>query len=140
MPTGTDTFEHSLQITNVWLKDLMARLGTEDRHHAYLALRTTLHALRDRLTVEETAHLGAQLPMLVRGLYFEGWHPAGKPRKDRTGEEFLAHLEGAARNPNFEAESAVRAVFGLLAERVSAGEIEDVKSILPRAIRAFWPD
>jgi uncharacterized protein (DUF2267 family) len=77
--------------------------------------------------------------MLVRGLYFEGWHPAGKPRKDRTGEEFLAHLEGAARNPNFEAESAVRAVFGLLAERVSAGEIEDVKSILPRAIRAFWP-
>jgi uncharacterized protein (DUF2267 family) len=139
MTTGTDTFEHSLQITNVWLKDLMARLGTEDRHHAYVALRMTLHALRDRLTVEEAAHLGAQLPMLVRGLYFEGWHPAGKPRKDRAAEEFLAHLESEARNPNFEPESAVRAVFGLLAERVSAGEIEDVKSILPRPVRAFWP-
>ena len=138
MTTGIDTFEHSLQTTDLWLKDLMARLGTEDRHHGHLALRTTLHALRDRLAVEEAAHLGAQLPMLVRGLYFEAWHLAGKPRKDRTGRS-SAHVESAARNPSFEAESAVRAVFGPLAERVSAGEIEDVKSILPRPVRAFWP-
>jgi uncharacterized protein (DUF2267 family) len=46
---------------------------------------------------------------------------------------------GEARNPDVEAEPAVRAAFGLLAERVSAGEIEDVKSTLPRPIREFWP-
>ena len=139
MTTGIDTFEHSLQTTDLWLKDLMARLGTEDRHHGHLALRTTLHALRDRLAVEEAAHLGAQLPMLVRGLYFDGCtRPASRARA-APGEEFLAHVEGEARNPNFEAEIAVRAVFGLLAERVSAGEIEDVKSIPPRPVRAFWP-
>jgi uncharacterized protein (DUF2267 family) len=139
MTTGLDAFEHSLQRTNVWLKDLMARLDTDDRHVAYLALRATLHALRDRLTVDEAAHLGAQLPMLVRGLYYEGWRPAGKPLKEHSRDAFLAHVEGEARNPNFQAEPAVRAVFGLLAERVSAGEIEDVKSSLPRPIRDFWP-
>lgn len=139
MTTGIDTFEHSLQLTNIWLKDLMARLGTDDRHIAYLALRTTLHALRDRLTVEEAAHLGAQLPMLVRGLYYEGWRPAGKPLKEHSREAFVAHIEGEARNPNFEAEPAIRAVLGMLAERVSAGEIKDVKSTLPRPLREFWP-
>ena len=31
-------------------------------------------------------HLGAQLPMLLRGLYYEGWHMAGKPTKDRSAQ------------------------------------------------------
>jgi uncharacterized protein (DUF2267 family) len=139
MPTGIDGFEHSLQLTNVRLEDLMARLGTDDRHLAYLALGATLHALRDRLTVEENAHLGAQLPMLVRGLYYEGWRPAGTPLQEHAPDAFLSHVVGEARNPDVEAEPAVRAAFGLLAERVSAGEIEDVKSTLPRPIREFWP-
>lgn len=138
--TGIEAFEHSQHLTNLWLKALAARLGTEDRHLAYLALRATLHALRDRLTVEEAAHLGAQLPMLIRGLYYEGWRPTGKPVREHSREAFLDHVRNEARDPNFAPEPAVRAVFGLLAERVSAGEIEDVKSTLPRPIRELWPD
>jgi uncharacterized protein (DUF2267 family) len=72
MSTGIEAFDHTLQLTNLWLKDLMTRLGTGDRHLADLALRTTLHALGDRLAVHEAAHLRAELPMLVRGLYYEG--------------------------------------------------------------------
>ena len=139
MTTGIDALEHALQLTNVWLKALMRRLGTDDRHVAYLALRATLHALRDRLTVEEAAHLDAQLPMLVRGLYYEGWRPAGKPLKEHSAAAFLEHVRTEARNPRFHPEPAVGAVFGLLADRLSAGEIEDIKSVLPRPIRAFWP-
>ena len=139
MNTGIEAFDHSLQLTNLWLKDLMARLGTDDRHLAYLALRTTLHALRDRLTVSEAAHLGAQLPMLVRGFYYEGWHPADKPLREHGKEAFLAHVKAESHALDFEPEPAVRAVFGLLAERVTAGEIADVKSVLPAPIRALWP-
>jgi uncharacterized protein (DUF2267 family) len=139
MTTGIEAFDHSLQLTNVWLKDLMARLGTDDRHLAYLALRTTLHALRDRLAVDEAAHLGAQLPMLVRGFYYEGWRPAGKPVKEHSRDAFLAHVKAEAHALDFEPEPAVRAVFGLLAACISAGEIEDVKSALPGPIRALWP-
>jgi uncharacterized protein (DUF2267 family) len=139
MSTGIEAFDHSLQLTNLWLKDLMRRLGTEDRHLAYLALRTTLHALRDRLAVDEAAHLGAQLPMLVRGLYYEGWRPAGKPAKERSREAFLAHVRAEAHALDFDPEPAARAVFGLLAERITAGEIQDVKGMLPQPIRELWP-
>jgi uncharacterized protein (DUF2267 family) len=98
-----------------------------------------LHALRDRLSVAEAAHLGAQLPMVIRGFYYEGWHPAGQPPKEHSRTAFLARVEADAHAPEFEAEPAVRAVFGLLAERISAGEIEDVKGLLPKPIRELWP-
>jgi uncharacterized protein (DUF2267 family) len=70
----------------------MEVLGWPNRHKAYLALRATLHALRDRLTVEEVAQLGAQLPTLIRGFYYEGWDPTGKPLRVRHKEQFLARL------------------------------------------------
>lgn len=141
--TALEVFETTVHKTNVWLNDLMGRLGSENRHQAYLALRATLHALRDRLTVEETAHLGAQLPMLVRGFYYEGWDPAGKPVKERRKEEFLARLDREMRgryaaNDGLDPERAARAVFAMLAARVTEGEIEDVKRLLPAEIRDLW--
>ncbi len=137
--TGIEALDSSIHLTNTWIKRMMELLGTDDRHHAYLALRATLHALRDRLTVDEAAHLGAQLPMIVRGFYYDGWHPAGKPVKEHSKEEFLAHVRAEARDPNFDPEPAVRATFALLAERITAGEIRDVKSMLPKPIRELWP-
>jgi uncharacterized protein (DUF2267 family) len=134
-------FDKTLQVTNIWLKSVMERMGEPDRHHAYTALRATLHALRDRLPVDEAAHLGAQLPMLLRGVYCEGWHPAGTPVKEREKGAFVAHVREAFRaNPQIDAEKVVRAVFALLAQRISAGEIKDVKHNLPPEIRGLWPD
>jgi uncharacterized protein (DUF2267 family) len=48
--TGPEVFDRNLHKTHTW-----EALGTEDRHRAYMALRAVLHALRDRLTVEEVA-------------------------------------------------------------------------------------
>src|SRR5205085_622817 len=86
-----------------------------DRHRAYHALRAVLHCLRDRLTVDEAAQLGDQLPMLVRGIYYEAWHPAGKPEKIRSREEFLAkiHTHFPKARP-INPEDAARAVFQVL--------------------------
>jgi uncharacterized protein (DUF2267 family) len=118
----------------------MAELCWEDQHKAYLALKATLHALRDRLTVAETAHLGAQLPMLIRGFYYEGWNPAGKPVKERHAEEFVAHVrDDLKKDEAMHAEQIVRGVFRMLAKRVSEGEIEDIKHVLPPELRALWP-
>jgi uncharacterized protein (DUF2267 family) len=134
-------FESTYQTTNAWLKGLVEELGWQDRHRAYRALRAVLHALRDRLTVEETADLGAQLPMLIRGLYYEGWTPSGKPVKERKKEDFLAHIEAAFRDePAISPEAVARAVFKVLQRHVSAGEIGDVEQILPAQIRALWPE
>jgi uncharacterized protein (DUF2267 family) len=136
-----DVFEGTIQKTQVWLNDLMFELDWEDRpQKAYLALRTVLHALRDRLTVEEAVHLGAQLPMLVRGFYFEGWTLRDKPHKERHKEDFLAHVKEAFKDDvTVNPQQIVRAVFRVLTKHTSKGEIDDVKHILPKALRELWP-
>lgn len=137
--TGLDTFDTTVKKSNEWLKEIMQDQEWEGRHKAYLALRSVLHALRDRLIVDEAVHLGAQLPMLIRGLYYEGWTPSGKPIK-RSREEFLTAIsEGFQNDPAIDPERVVRSVFAVMAKRVSEGEIEDIKSALPEEIRELWP-
>ena len=138
--TGLDVFDRTLHRTNSWLSDIMHVLGSQDRHAAYVALRASLHALRDRLPVEEVAQLGAQLPMLVRGSYYEGWDPTAKPLKIRHKDEFLARVAQEIQgNDAADVEQLVRAVFAVLAARVTEGEIEDVRHVLPEEVRRLWP-
>lgn len=139
--TGLDVFDTTINRTNLWLKDLMEELATDDRHRAYVALRATLHALRDRLSPDSAAALGAQLPMLVRGLYFEGYSPSGKPIRARHKEDFLlmvrARIQGNVAK-DLDVEDAVRAVFHVLTRQVSEGETEKVRHGLPSELRELW--
>jgi uncharacterized protein (DUF2267 family) len=140
--TGLDVFDTTVHKTVSWLNDLMQLLGWHDRHKAYVALRATLHALRDGLTVKEVAQLGAQLPMLIRGFYYEGWDPADNDKRltEYHQEQFLAEVKRQFRREDgIDPKEVARAVFTVLAKRVSEGEIEDVKHILPGRVRALWP-
>ena len=136
--TGLEVFDRTIHKTNIWLKDLMEVLDCQDRHEAYVTLRATLHALRDRLTIEEVAQFAAQLPMLIRGFYYEGWDPTGKPLKERHRDEFVTRISQEIPE-GMDAQQAARAVFLVLANRISEGEIEDVEHVLPREIRDLWP-
>src|SRR5260370_39373342 len=136
--TGLEVFDETLHKTNMWLKEIAQELSV-DRHGAYQVLRAVLHSLRDRLTINEAADLGDQLPMLVRGIYYEAWHPAGKPEKIRTREEFLARIATHLSHAPIEPEDAARAVFQVLENHVASGEVSDVIQVLPQAIRALWP-
>ncbi len=137
--TGLEVFDSTIHKTNVWLDEIRGMLDLEGRHQAYQALRTVLHALRDRLTVEEVVELGAQLPMLVRGFYYEGWNPAGKPLK-LNKQEFLSRIRESFRGLAPAApEKIARVVFGVLTRHLSGGELKDVKGILPKALRELWP-
>jgi uncharacterized protein (DUF2267 family) len=136
----SDVFDPAVQTANRWLDELMEELGWDDRQMTFYAFRVVLHALRDRLSVEHVADLGAQLPMLIRGLFYEGWRPSGKPLKERKKEEFLAHIEAAIQDhPAVYPEAVAWAVFKVLEQRVSLGEIEDIKSTLPVPLRSLWP-
>jgi uncharacterized protein (DUF2267 family) len=136
---GVDVFDTTLQKTSVWLNGVMEEMGWEDRHRAYSVLRAVLHALRDRLIVDEAVNLGAQLPMLIRGFYYEGWRPEGRPFKYRHKEEFSAQV--AKTLPSMgqaELERAVRAVFKVLSSQVTGGEIAQVRDQLPAEVRELW--
>src|SRR5512145_259188 len=109
-----EVIDRSVEKANIWLKELAAELG-DDRTAAYRALRAVLHALRDRLTVDEAAQLAAQLPLLVSGIYYDGWDPSRTPAKYAHARELLdrvaseAHLAGET-----EASFAVGAVARVL--------------------------
>jgi uncharacterized protein (DUF2267 family) len=141
MTTGLDTFDKTVQESNLWLKDVMERLNTYDRHHAYSTLRAVLHALRDRIGPENAAHLGAQLPMLLRGLFYEGWDPTGKPTKERHDSAFLAHI--ARELPRAvelgEVEEGACAVLDVLSKHIDRGAAIKLAGILPQDLRRFWP-
>lgn len=137
---GLPAFESTLHTSYTWLNDLMEELDWDDRHRAYQALRAVLHAVRDRLTIDEAADLGAQLPMLLRGMYYEGWNPADTPIPGRRREDFLAPIGETFRaHPEISPEGVVWAVFKVLERHVSWGEMKDVKRMLPDKIRALCP-
>jgi uncharacterized protein (DUF2267 family) len=122
-----------------WIDDLMRRLGWQDRERVYRALLITLRALRDSLARDEAVYIGAQLPTLLRGLYYEGWHPGARPATRSRGS-FLERIhDGMHRDPGVDTEQVARAVFALVAARLSAAEIEDTKAATPNVLHNLWP-
>ena len=137
--TSLPVFDTTLQKTNLWLHEVAEDMEWDNRHKAYQALRGVLQTLRDHLPVNEAVHLGSQLPMLVRGFYYEGWKPSGKPVKDHSAEGFLSAVaERFPKDPEIDAERVVRTVFSLLADHMPGGEIDSVVAVLPKQLRQFW--
>ena len=138
--TDLDVFDSTLQQTNEWLKAIAEELGWEDRRRALRALRGTLHALRDHLVVDEAAQLAAQLPLLVRGIYYEGWDPSRVPVEGRRREDFLGRVAGAFErtDPDVDPERVARAVLRVLGNRISAGEADEARRLLPKEVQALW--
>ena len=139
--TGLASFDTTLQKTNGVLKSIEEAYGwpKERRQQSYDALRAVLHALRDRLTVEETAQLSAQLPMLIRGIYFEGWDPTRVPVRMHR-DEFLARIRNEF---PFEVPGGMERLFDTVVQAlrrfITEGEWEDVRSHLPKDVVTALP-
>jgi uncharacterized protein (DUF2267 family) len=139
--TGFAPFTTTVDKTNHILHQIEDAYGWPQnrRNQSYGALRASLHALRDRLTVDEAAQLAAQLPMLVRGIYYEGWDPSRVPiRMDReqfvrrVRHEFRYEVDGGM-------EGLVRTVISALRPQISDGEWHDVKAVMPKDLATVLP-
>lgn len=141
--TGLRNLDSAVQKFNLWLKELDEKLHWEDRQKSYKALQVVLHAVRDHLPVNQSAHFSAQLPMIIRGMYYDGWVPSRVPLKERRLEQFYQHIEdNYDQDPGgnvLDPQRIATCVFELLNEHISAGEIADIRSDLPGAIRNIWP-
>jgi uncharacterized protein (DUF2267 family) len=137
--TGLNVFDKTLQTTNIWLDEIMVEVGP-DRQVAWHVLGAVLRALRDRLPLGLAVHLGAQLPLLVRGLYYDQWRPTPDTLKQRSAEEFLDHVsEGLADTRPVNPRKVTQTVFQVLNHYVDPNQVENVRAALPEGVRAMWP-
>jgi uncharacterized protein (DUF2267 family) len=138
--TGLQVFDRTLQITNIWLNDISEQVGC-DRRLAWAALGAVLRALRDRLPVNVAAHLADELPILVRGAYYDHYQPERQPTAARNSERFLEDVEAylVGQKP-VEVVEATRAVFEVLTRHISPGEVDKLRHAMPEDIRRrLWP-
>ena len=138
--TGLTIIDNTAQKTHEWLKAIADELNLPHQKAAYAALRATLHALRDCLSTDEVAQLGAQLPTLIRGIFYEGWNPHPGARRSRDRDAFLDSIGRETKDhPELpDAEAVARGVLTVLTDKVSAGEIAQIVGQLPRSVREIW--
>jgi uncharacterized protein (DUF2267 family) len=132
--TGVDSLDRAIDKANVWLADIDAGFGTDDRRLAYRVLRAWLHCLRDRLSVEVAAHFAAQLPELLRGVFFDGWKPSRVPQKyDRA--EYVTRFARDARVRDSDVAKAAGIVTTVARKHMSAGVVAQAFERLPAGLR-----
>ncbi|HEY8456028.1 MAG TPA: DUF2267 domain-containing protein [Actinopolymorphaceae bacterium] len=139
--TGFSSFSTTVDKTNRVMREIEEAYGwpKERRRQSYAALRAVLHALRDRLGIEEAAQLGAQLPMLIRGIYYEGWDPTKVPVK-MTKEEFLRRVQEDFRfQVQGGAELLVQRVVKALRRYITEGEWQDIKASMSKDLASVLP-
>ncbi len=140
--TGFEVLDASIQTTNRWFNELMQELNWTDRRKTYVVFRCVLHAWRDHLSVTDAVYLGEQLPMPIRGLYFEHWDASDKPMPLRSRAEFFSCLSSyLARNEEdtTNVEKVTMAIFRFLDRKATHGDIEDLQHLVPAVLTDLWP-
>ncbi|MBN9035107.1 MAG: DUF2267 domain-containing protein [Rhizobiales bacterium] len=139
MTTGIASFTQAAEQAQQWVNDLGENLGW-DIHRSYRLLRSVLHALRDWLSPEEAADLAAQLPMLVRGIYFDGWNPQNAPVPDRSKPRFVERVQcEMGKDTLDDPDRAIAMVFELLERHLDHGELVQVRNSMKKRLRQLWP-
>ncbi|MBB3890677.1 uncharacterized protein (DUF2267 family) [Phenylobacterium haematophilum] len=135
---GLDVFDRTLHTTNAWLKELSEELDV-DRHGAWKVLSVVLHKLRDRLPVDLSAHLGSQLPLLIRGVYYDQYQPAKQPNRCSSLDEFVADVgDWLTDAHSVDPRRAIEAVCHVLSRHLAPGQIDKVRANLPKGLRPLW--
>jgi len=129
-------FDHAVLGAAAWVDEVALELCSQDKHAAQRALRAVLHAIRDRLEPQEAAQLAAQMPALVRALFWEGWRPGR--HSPRHAQAFLHAIGDEAQlHGTTEASFVLTSVMTVLRHHISPGEIEDVLTVMPAEVRAL---
>jgi uncharacterized protein (DUF2267 family) len=132
-------YEQAVHRAGVWVADVTAALGTQDRHYGRRALRAWLHTLRDRLTVDAVAKFGQQLPELLRGTYYDGWEPSRAPQKF-DALEYVQRFSAEAMVPAAAVPGIASAITYVISERMSPGQVAEALAELPAALVATIRD
>lgn len=128
------------------VKEVAIALGfPDDKDLAARLLSAVLHVLRSQLTIEQSFRLMAHFPIILKGIYVDGWKYQEKPFKVKTIGDFVReviHEDWPLGKQDIstvaEGENAIFAVFQVIKRRVSENEIEDILLSLPITLRLLW--
>ncbi|MFO8126911.1 DUF2267 domain-containing protein [Yoonia sp.] len=133
-------FERTTYEAHEWVNNLAGRTGWQSERDVLRLLRTVLCKIRDHLPVNEMAQFSAQLPLILRGMFFEGWQPKVTPVRERHAADFIADVDDKVGDViDYQGLSDIKAVFNVINDQISAGEVEDVRACLTQELRDLWP-
>jgi uncharacterized protein (DUF2267 family) len=139
--TGLESIDHTVDVTHNWINDLDKRLGWNNKGRSYRLPRVVLQTLRDWLTVKDAVGFGAQLPILLRGIYYEHWRPAETPVANRAKADFLTRIDNAFElDPIPYTPDTLIAVFDLLSSKIDPGEVAHLRRALPPGLKMLFPE
>ncbi|MFW5688518.1 MAG: DUF2267 domain-containing protein [Spirochaetota bacterium] len=138
-------FNQYAQDGNEFMHRLARELGHPDREdQAAILLRAVLHALRDRISMQENLHVVSQLPMFLKGVYVDQWSYSEELDRLKTADEFARRVEenqeqlGEQRfDWNASTQELITKVLASVEEYLTEGEVKDIKSELPDEIAAL---
>jgi uncharacterized protein (DUF2267 family) len=130
----SDLLSAAERTSRAWSASLADGLGTDDLQRTHRILRAWLHTVRDALPITGAVHLGAQLPTLLRGVYYEDWTPE-RPVERCSAAEFVDGFARAAQLGRDEAEATLPAVTAVMRDRFSPGQLEHALVQLHRPLR-----
>ena len=131
--TKASALDHAMHTAHAWVNDVAKEFDTDDREFAYGVLRAWLHTLRDRLTVQASAHFAAQLPDLIRGVFYAGWNPSAVPEK----YDAEAYALRFARETNISLDDVGKAAAAAVLHHLPAAHIDKALNRLPVEIRTL---
>lgn len=134
-------FEKYANEGNHFIYEVMEALNTTNGPKAGRITRAVLHAIRDRIPPIDAIQLGQQLPMAIKGIYFDQYSITGKPVVIRNKKRFLNFIkdhDGVSANRDFlsyeEVVDALQAVFLVLENHISPGQVHQLRNLLHREI------
>jgi uncharacterized protein (DUF2267 family) len=134
-------FSRTVQKSENWVSEMHKDLKWMDADSVYHLLRAVLQALRDHLNTNEAAQLAAQLPLLLKGTFYECWDPKAEMPKGLSKEEFLDDVRekmGPNGELNFDLEQAVLVALRVMMKHVSPGEMADIIGSLKPSLKSFF--
>lgn len=136
------TLKHDIEKVYEWLNEIEGRAGWLEPNHskALAILRAVLQEIRDHIPINSLAHFSAQLPLVIKGMLFEGWNPEHNHIKQRKSEEFIAAvIERLPESYQYnDIDIEIDAVITTLANKIDYNEFEKLFKILPENIRKLF--
>ncbi|MFZ2285201.1 MAG: DUF2267 domain-containing protein [Lutibacter sp.] len=129
---------------NAFLKDYAKKLNmSDDTDRAGRILSSILHGLREIITVEESLQLISQFPMFLKAVYVNRWTTRKKHKVKNMTDfiDLIRELDGVTALHDFGseeiAENYINSTFMILRKYISLGELEDIRTVLPRDIKSI---